>query len=414
MTYFPHTILVMAQQLPEITLTCRNGHQFTTRARAGTTVRCKTCQAPKHVPAGRPRTEREATAAATREATADDDDQAAELAAPWEREPEWDGRQIPDWPGRPADCCTECGGPLTWEPGRTWTHCDACPEGVSLPAAVTAHYERQEQRAELATRASAEVATRTDPTAELAARVHLRTQKQAAEDDVRDVIEAFDPDGLQEPTARAARGMQRALAAYLPEIRNADDLTALMIVEQAIERLGQQATDSGLIEQIERQRDALERAQQRAQQQAEYVRQQQELAAQAERDRREAERQRPKAITAGITLPVVPTTYAGAVTQGLAYLLARQEQGKRHRERKLAEHGPCGYTQDHSKPEIPTRQYWITILDWQGRETGSAMLPQVVACKKHYGMADRWIEEQAALLKGQGHTNIKAIYTELT
>lgn len=41
-------------KLPEITLTCRNGHDFITRARANSTVRCKSCRAPTHVPKARP------------------------------------------------------------------------------------------------------------------------------------------------------------------------------------------------------------------------------------------------------------------------------------------------------------------------------------------------------------------------
>jgi hypothetical protein len=39
--------------LPPFGVTCRSGHQFTTRARGGTTVRCPICGAPKHVPVSR-------------------------------------------------------------------------------------------------------------------------------------------------------------------------------------------------------------------------------------------------------------------------------------------------------------------------------------------------------------------------
>jgi hypothetical protein len=40
--------------LPVVWITCRNGHDFDTRAKGGTTVRCKTCRIPKMVPRNRP------------------------------------------------------------------------------------------------------------------------------------------------------------------------------------------------------------------------------------------------------------------------------------------------------------------------------------------------------------------------
>jgi hypothetical protein len=39
--------------LPQITLQCRAGHSFQTRARGGGVVRCPRCGAPKRVPAAR-------------------------------------------------------------------------------------------------------------------------------------------------------------------------------------------------------------------------------------------------------------------------------------------------------------------------------------------------------------------------
>lgn len=169
--------------LPEIKLTCREGHVFTSRARGGSSVSCPVCRrldgrrVSVWVPADRPKTARELAALT---AVVDGQDQDHELAARWESEPEWDGRQLPDWPGCPGDACLECGGPLMWEPGRTWTDCEACAEGdggMSLPAAVIRHYER---RAEVATRSAGTVATRTDPAAEQAARVRLRALKDGA------------------------------------------------------------------------------------------------------------------------------------------------------------------------------------------------------------------------------------------
>lgn len=41
--------------LPEIVLTCRNGHPFTSKAKGGSTVRCKECRVPTRVPSARPK-----------------------------------------------------------------------------------------------------------------------------------------------------------------------------------------------------------------------------------------------------------------------------------------------------------------------------------------------------------------------
>lgn len=56
----PYARRVAGVRLPEITLVCSDGHQFTTRAMGGTSVRCKTCGKSTWVPAGRPLTEAEA------------------------------------------------------------------------------------------------------------------------------------------------------------------------------------------------------------------------------------------------------------------------------------------------------------------------------------------------------------------
>ena len=95
-------------QLPEITLTCGNGHQFTTRAAGGQTVRCKTCGRSKHVPTDRPRTAKEAASYAAPAAdghqgqapAADaEPDPSRELADRWQRETPWSG-SIVMAPGR--------------------------------------------------------------------------------------------------------------------------------------------------------------------------------------------------------------------------------------------------------------------------------------------------------------------------
>lgn len=406
-------------KLPEIELECRNGHPFRTRARGGSTVRCATCGAPKHVPADRPRTQREARDRADRGGRVERDGQAdtpaadSELADRWARETPWDGDKIFMRPARPGDDCPECDGPLMWEPGRTVTYCPKCHQ-AGLPAAVAAHYQRRSQR-------GAEVATRTGPSAAevRAARVRLRALAQRMADRVTGWIEIFDPDGLDSNAERLALDYQAELAAYLPEIKNAASETDLAEIMAEINEITGRATSSGALDQIERQREAIERAAELAERQAEWEEQaEREAQEEAERAARrsEIEARTPRKAIAG---PAARTTTTripdsnGYIGAGVT-LIGMIENYRATKERKLSKYGPCGY--EHKKPTAPERRYWITTLDWQGNGTGYELpnAPSAVVCKKHFALADQWIEEQAALLRTQRFGQVKAVYTELT
>jgi hypothetical protein len=420
-------------RLPEITVACRSAHPFQTRAHGGQAVDCPQCRAGGErvkvwIPKDRPRTAREladrAAVDGTAPAAAVRPD--AELVARWESEPEWDGGQLPDWPGRPGDTCLECGGPLAWEPGRTWTDCDACAEGdggMSLPAAVLRHYER---RAELATRASAEVAIRPDVAAEQAARVRLRALRDGARQRVESWLDTIaDPDSYDRGQNQGqARQLAAMLGAWLPEINTAADESALAATWKQIDALVTGEQGRALSAEHE-QAQARIRQRYEAQQYAiEYEQQQRELAEQQEREQREAEREareaereqarQRKAITNGHRQ--VPVGNAGMLAVGINGVVKMVVENRERRESKIAEHGPCGYTDRHKKPEVSTRRYWIIALDWQGNDTGYAFpnAPQVVVCQKHYALADEWIGEQAESLKAQGNTQLRPAYTELT
>src|ERR1035441_560984 len=235
--------------LPEITLTCRDGHLFTTRAKGGITVQCKTCGAPKRVPVNRPRTAREMSAAtARREAQPPADG----VAPGWAAEPARDGgSQLRT--GRDSDTCQECGTGLLWEPGRTVVYCPDC-QTATLPAAVTGHYERQAHR-------SAEVAVRAAPdrSAERAARVRLRAIAQRMADHVNGWLDTLDTDGLRGNAERAALDYRAELTAHLPEIRDAESEAELAAIAADITEVTDRAVSSGAVAAIAEQREASER-----------------------------------------------------------------------------------------------------------------------------------------------------------
>jgi ribosomal protein L34E len=360
-------------KLPEITLTCRNNHDFATRAKGGSTVRCKTCGVPTHVPKYRPTTAARARGAAR-------DDSGAGLRARWAAQRPVTGTE---WypPLDAADECPTCGEGRAWEPRRTMVFCRAC-KTLGLPMVVLEHAARS---AEIAVRAGT-VATRAPSQAEQrAARVQLRRQKQAALDDVREVIEAFDPDDLSEHIARQAREAQRALAAYLPEIQAAETLETLAEIESEIEAIGAEAQRAGLIDAITRQREAQERAAERAeweQREAEQLERERQEQERADRERQRAAAQQRKAIAPRPPSPQV---------QGIAILV---NELQRHFARKLERIKQCGACQfKHpwaADGMAATRRY-------QGsRVPGTPIMgaPEVRACDKHHNAAEQWLTEQ--------------------
>jgi hypothetical protein len=424
-------------RLPEITVTCRNSHSFQTRAHGGQGVDCPQCRAGGErvkvwIRKDRPRNARELAdqaaedAPAGRAATAVPVGPDPELVARWAQEAPWDGK-LRFLPGRPGDECGKCGERVQWEPGRTLIYCPACKR-AGLPAAVTAHYARQAQR-------STEVASRAAPdaAAERAARVRLRALAQRMTDRLGEWLDAFDPDDLTGNPERAARDYRAELSAYLPEIRAAGSERELADIMQEITGVIERAERSGALASIEQQRGAIERQAEQAERAAEWAEAERQRAAQERAELERTERAERQAAIAARTERRAIEGQAGHRTMpGYQVINARPgqngyvtatigiagmiERNRAEKERKLAEYGPCGYGDEHRKPEVPKRRYWIMTLDWQGSESGYAVpgAPQAVVCKKHFAMADVWIEEQAAAIAARGNPLIKAVYTELT
>lgn len=166
--------------LPEITLTCRDGHRFPTRARGGQPVKCPTCRASVWVPTHRP---------AGEVAAGSDDSDAGELEQRWTLE-----RTMPAGELEPAGSdCPECGTALVWEPGRTLLLCEQC--GTShLPAGIVRRYAELEVRQQGPTqleRAQSRIA-------EVKTRMEFSQQKDAAVRRLRKLADFLDPDELPE------------------------------------------------------------------------------------------------------------------------------------------------------------------------------------------------------------------------
>lgn len=254
---------------------------------------------------------------------------------------------------------------------------------LSLPAVVLDHAAR-----------SAEVAIRTGTVAirepseaeQRAARTELREQKSAALDDVREVIEAFDPDGLSEPIARQARVMQRKLEAYLPEIQAAPDLGTLAAVERDIEAIGQQAQRSGLVAMIERHREVQERATERAEWE-------QQEAARAERERGEQERQEQQRqrqlATQRQALPAVPQM--SPRTQAMAHFALMVKHSWERKQNLIQQCGRCEFNHPWAADGIPaTRRYVGSRIPGQAVQGA----PETRACDKHHKAAEQWLTRQ--------------------
>jgi len=374
---------------PEILLPCKHGHDSPSEAGPSSKVDCRVCKTgacaecgPEGkrvalwVPKNRPRTERATRGRAAVPAGAPGPDPA--LTARWEREPAWSGK-IGMVRGRPGDECPECGTALMWEPGRTLIYCTECPQ-VSLPPAVAEHYERQERRtAEVATRAAPDTAARRS------ARVQLRALKTRMIERVESWLDALDPDELSGPVERLARDYQAELDGYLPEIKNAASEAELREIMAELTEVVARAESSGVLDAIERHRQAVERQADEDERQAELAeREAREQARQAELERaqraRGAARPQPRAI-APRPSPAQLQGTAGAVGSVIAMI----EQSRRNKAARLNKYGQCDFP--HRNPVPAERLYGIqTVNQWQGTGTGYQIpgSPQYRACGKHF------------------------------
>jgi hypothetical protein len=296
---------------------------------------------------------------------------------------------------------------LLWEPGRTVIYCRECKR-LGLPTAVTEHYQRQSQR-------GAEVAVRAEPDAAAvrAARVRLRALIARTADGLAEWLDVFDPADLNGGPARLALDYRAELAAYLPEIKGAADEHELAEIMADVDEVIERARTSGALDQIGRQRDVIERQAEQAEREAEWAEQAEQEARQAEQAEREAQRRaeiEARSQRKAIASPASSNGYIGAGVM----LIGMVEKYRADKERKLSQYGRCGY--EHKKPAVPERRYWIATVDFEGNQTGYELpnAPSAVVCKKHFALADQWIEEQAALLRTQQFAQVKAVYTELT
>lgn len=164
-------------QLPEITLECRDGHSFRTRARGGQPIKCPKCRVSVWVPKSRPV---DGSGAASSGGSA--------LAGRWLMEGEPDTSALVQPSGIP---CPQCGRDLLWEPGRTLLLCVTCKD-VALPPSIPEHY----RRAELAARPAAAVDRAETLKAEVIKRMEFSQKRDKAVRAVNSWLRVVDPDAL--------------------------------------------------------------------------------------------------------------------------------------------------------------------------------------------------------------------------
>lgn len=369
--------------LPEITLTCGNDHEFTTKASGGQSVRCKTCHRSTHVPTDRPKTTREAAAYATAAAEhGQEHAPGSEYGDRWQLETEWSGKEVVR-PGRPRDTCPECSGPLWWEPRRTLIFCQNCNR-LTLPPVITDHYGRAaSQRSAVAVRDQA------DPMAEMAARARLRALIATTEQWANGWIETLGDEDSYDRVQwkRSAREFTATLGGWLAEIKNAKTESELADIKAHI--VGEILNSEPGTQLRAEYDEALGRSEQ-----AELRRQRAEEVAAAEA-RAEAERvnwepepeqlpaARPPAITSGYSPPHSWGTVAGA-------LIAAQQR----KERQLRENGGCEFK--HRLTTVAGRIYGVPERNYLNEQTGNAAIgtPQFRACPKHFSAAEAELNRQ--------------------
>lgn len=402
-------------QLPEITLTCPDGHPFTTRATGGQSVSCKTCGRSKRVPTDRPRTAREAASYAAPAAIVrqdpepvSDPDPAAELADRWQLETPWSGALTLAPARSPDDECPECEGPLSWEPRRTLTYCPECKH-IELPPAVTAYYAREQaQRAIVAVRQQNTIA---DPAQEKTARARLRALKIREQQWAEELIETIgDPDSYDRiQWQREARDFTATMRGWMPELKNAEteaelaDTKRIILAELINSQPGKElwaeydaAINRAEHAELMRQR-AEEIEQAEAEATAERMRQQKAL---------EASRNNVRTPATSRAITATPQYKAPDAAIMIATMIEQSRRNKAERAAKIERNGQCGWCR---KPTPATRAYGVGYQQYGWGSNGLTLAldrPNTRACSKHYEQAEQQAEQQNA--------GIKVYYWELT
>lgn len=381
----------MTKPLPEIELKCRNGHKFPTRARGGISVDCPRCRqagtgrVPVRVPAARPRTDAQATAAR------DPGDGFADRWAAESPEP------APVVKVEDAEC-PDCGGPLVWEPARTLVGCPAC-RVLDLHPDIEERYERD------AASQSTALAVRADPTAERADALALADARGQVMDLCARLADQYAPGDLPPGDARTRCVSYSSRARQLAQmVATAPDLATLASLRDDLLRLSTDA--SGHLYLIE---DARQQADRAAQWQADQVARARSVYVQSERA--DAPRQltapdddeddegdywdeaddeddgpgyyRPRTTASPLTVTM------GHIAQQLA---ARQTAERDRRERN----GTCEFRHRFSGPTTATRIYGAGIVDHYNRQHAvfNQQGPFVRCCQKHQADALKAIQAQ--------------------
>jgi len=352
----------------------------------------------------------------------------ARLARLWaaERGTEGEVLEVADVLGDQADDLG-CGHPGRWTTDHTAVVCEQCKTRGTSPGS-SALADALEARRKQHTPKRGEVVPRVTEAEARRARVQLHAAKRQAEKylgellaDLEHAGELAEAEGNDYVAARA-EGLYDLAEGYEAEIAEADTLELLRELLSDLDNVrrgGDFGTLMTFVNQLEVQ---AERRLQLEERQAEVRRREAEAEREAEQRRREAERaereQRRQLTSARAASGELARRQSSAVSQngyatGILMVAQIAEGYRRDKERKLSQHGPCGY--EHRKPVIPERRYWIATQDWQGNATSYELpgAPSAAVCHKHFAAADAWIEQQAALIARQRGVQVTAVYTEL-
>lgn len=383
----------MTKPLPEIELKCRNGHKFPTRARGGMSIDCPRCRqagagrVPVRVPAGRPRTDAQATAAR------DPGDGFADRWAAESAEP------APVVKVEDAEC-PDCRGPLVWEPARTLVGCPAC-------RVLDLHPDIDERYARDAASQSTAVAVRADPGAERADALALADARGQVMDLCARLADEYAPGDLPAGDARMMCISYSSRARQLAQmVSTAPDLDTLAAIRDDVLRLATEAGERRWL--IQDARQAVERA---ARWQADQAARAPSVYVQSERadaprqlaaapddddedydddDYDEDEDEDDGRTYYPSRSPVSPLVVTmGQLVQQSA---ARQAAARAQRERN----GTCEFRHRFGTPPAATRVYGAGIIDHYNRQhtVFNQQGPFVRCCSKHQPDALKNIQDQ--------------------
>jgi hypothetical protein len=329
----------------------------------------------------------------------------ARLARLWAAERDAGGERlaVADVLGDQADDL-ECdrGHPVRWTTDHTVLICEQCPGRQDSPgtSALADALEAERKRQVLK---RGEVAPRLTPAEARRARVQLHAARRQAEKYLGELLADLKHAGdLAEAEgngylAAQAEGLYDLAEGYQAEIADADTLELLRELLSDLDNVRHGGDFGTLMTFVNQRQLEAENRRQLETRQAEQRRRE----AEAEREARQLERQRQaeqrrqlasaQAGQRSLNGAQARTLTPGGYAEGIAMIYGVIHSQRQAKERLRERNGECGWCKKTAE-----RLYAVSagVRDYSGNPAPHPSLPQARACKRHFTVADQWIESQ--------------------